>query len=111
MGARRAGKRACGRAPVSCRRLAVERRLCAALEQHASPQRELDVHPHHALGRGRDPGDEEGYLTSMRPCTWGPDTAPRLARLHPLRLVAVYEARRTHYGVMSGISARAHTPT
>ena len=61
-------------------------------------------------GRGRDPGDEEGYLTSMRPCTWGPDTAPRLARLHPLRLVAVYEARRTHYGVMSGISARAHTP-
>ena len=45
------------------------------------------------------------------PVHMGPDTAPRLARLHPLRLVAVHAARRTHYGVMSGISARAHTPT
>ena len=61
-------------------------------------------------GRGRAPGDEAGYLTAMRACTWGPDTAPRLARLQPLRITAVYDARRVRYGVMAGITTRVHTP-
>lgn len=51
-------------------------------------------------GHGTSPGDEDGYLVGLTPCTWGND-APRMRRDHLLRMRAVYNSTQHHTGVMS----------
>jgi hypothetical protein len=52
-------------------------------------------------GNGTEPGNENGYLVGLLPCTWSGSNAPRLKRSHPLRTTAVYSAASYQTGVMS----------
>jgi hypothetical protein len=52
-------------------------------------------------GTGEEPGNEKGYLTGLRPCSWGRGKARRFRRDHKLRTRAVYNATAYHTGVMS----------
>lgn len=52
-------------------------------------------------GNGTEPGNENGYLVGLLPCTWNGSNAPRLKRSHPLRTTAVYNASTYQTGVMS----------
>lgn len=52
-------------------------------------------------GSSRAPGDESNYLTGLLPCSWSAENAPRFARSHPMRTIAVYNATARQYGVMS----------
>lgn len=52
-------------------------------------------------GTGNTPGNERGYLTGLKPCTWGASTARRMRRDHKLRTRAIYNATSSHTGVMS----------
>jgi len=54
-----------------------------------------------AYGHGSTPGDERGYLVGLSPCSWGPATARRFRRDHPMRTRAVYNATQGHTGVMT----------
>jgi len=54
-----------------------------------------------SYGESTRAGDEENYLTGLRPCVWGGDTAKRFERQHPMRTVAVYNASQTLTGVMA----------
>lgn len=63
------------------------------------------------MGSGSAPGDEAGYITGFRECTWGVDEAPRFARGHPMRLTAVYNASRHITGAMARILLAGHLTT
>mmetsp|Transcript_38711 Transcript_38711/g.86655 ORF Transcript_38711/g.86655 Transcript_38711/m.86655 type:complete len:491 (+) Transcript_38711:3-1475(+) len=52
-------------------------------------------------GNGDEPGNEEGFLVGLRPCSWDGAKAPRFQRNHPLRTRVVYNASEAHTGVMS----------
>lgn len=53
-----------------------------------------------AYGHTDAPGDESGYLVGLSTCRWSGDTAPRYRRDHPFRIRVVYNATRSHTGVM-----------
>ncbi|KAL3917907.1 MAG: hypothetical protein SGPRY_006216 [Prymnesium sp.] len=52
-------------------------------------------------GGSMDAGDENNYLTGLRPCVWAGGSAPRFPRRHKLRTIAVYNASKRQTGVMS----------
>jgi hypothetical protein len=56
--------------------------------------RPLETRSRVADGTGDTAGDEAGYITGFRTCTWTSETAPRYARNHPMLLRATYDARR-----------------
>jgi hypothetical protein len=71
------------------------RTLC---EVHRAPDNSGGV----MYGTGSIAGDEKGYLTGLRPCTWSlGENNTRFRRDHPLRARAVYDASSYHMGVMS----------
>jgi len=51
-------------------------------------------------GHGTAPGEEDGYLTGLIPCSWSGKDAPRFRRDHKLFTRAVYNASSPHTGVM-----------
>ena len=59
-------------------------------------------------GGGSEAGDERGYITGFRSCTWNAATAPRYARSHPMRMVAVYDASRYISGAMARFVTAGH---
>lgn len=52
-------------------------------------------------GTGEEPGNENGYLVGLSPCTWSGLSAKRFRRDHLLRSRSVYNATMNHTGVMS----------
>lgn len=50
-------------------------------------------------------GDEAGFLTGQRPCTWSADSAPRLAHGQMLRVNVVHNARALHGSPQMGLVA------
>mmetsp|Transcript_70055 Transcript_70055/g.197732 ORF Transcript_70055/g.197732 Transcript_70055/m.197732 type:complete len:476 (-) Transcript_70055:266-1693(-) len=52
-------------------------------------------------GNGTSPGNEDGYLVGMSTCSWDGKQARQYRRDHPMRSRAVYNADRSHTGVMS----------
>jgi len=52
-------------------------------------------------GTGDTPGNEEGYLVGLTPCSWSGQSAKRFRRDHLLRARSVYNASSYHSGVMS----------
>ena len=61
-----------------------------------------------AYGSGVDAGDEAGYITGFRTCTWGGDAAPVYERRHPMRLIAYYNASRYITGAMARYVLAGH---
>merc|ERR1712217_411962 len=52
-------------------------------------------------GNGTTPGNEDGYLVGLTPCSWGGKNAYRGRRDRKLRSRSVYDATTSHTGVMS----------
>jgi len=59
-------------------------------------------------GTGTAAGNERGYITGFRTCTWGETDAPRFGRSHPMRLIAHYDARRYITGAMARMVVVGH---
>jgi hypothetical protein len=53
-------------------------------------------------------GDEAGYLTHVRACTWTDHRAPRLSRQHPMRTVVTYDARTYTAGARASFELSGH---
>jgi len=52
-------------------------------------------------GNGTEPGNEDGYLVGLTPCSWSAENAFRGRRDRKLRSRSVYDATTSHTGVMS----------
>merc|ERR1711879_1104167 len=52
-------------------------------------------------GNGTKPGNEDGYLVGLTPCSWNGTSAFRGRRDRKLRSRSVYDATTSHTGVMS----------
>merc|ERR1711948_131374 len=52
-------------------------------------------------GNGTTPGNEDGYLVGLTPCSWSGKNAYRGRRDRKLRSRSVYDATTSHTGVMS----------
>ena len=59
-------------------------------------------------GDGTEAGNERGYITGFRTCTWGAEDAPVYERRHPMRLIAKYDGRRRITGAMARMVVSGH---
>lgn len=66
-------------------------------EVHRTPDNSAGI----MYGTGNEPGNENGYMTGLKPCTWSGMTARRYRRDHKFRTRTVYNATSYHTGVMS----------
>lgn len=62
------------------------------------------------MGTGVEAGNEAGYVTGFRICTWGAEDAPRFPRNHPIRISGLYSAARYIPGAMVVFKVMGHLP-
>ena len=53
-------------------------------------------------------GDERGYITGFRSCSWDGAHAPVYRRAHPMRITATYDASRPIHGAMARMIIAVH---